>query len=283
VYFVWISEQTAIISLYSINWLFFLILRRNIVDCCRGSLAGTLNGLLSQYASGRYCVRPTRSRNFLGSTANPELVSKILVAPHASSTFLWTGPDPNTTIIPNVQACNAVWSSINVPNLLLTVIIVYQTTRCQIIEDDNLRTHRLRISNLKSTMTVNSDYQQQLSAVAINCYCRQWLSTEIVHRDCQQWLSTAIVSSDCEQCQLWKSAGLSSQQWVSTTIVSRILKSAVTVNRDCKHGISTTIVSRILKSTVTVNLHCQHRVSTTIISRTLKSTVSVNSINNDCQ
>jgi hypothetical protein len=209
------------------------VLRMNVVDCCYCSLAGTLDSLISQYASGRYCVRPTRSRIFLGSTANPELVSKILVALHASCTFFRTESDPNATLIPNVQACNAIRSSITVPNLLLTVINLYQTTWCQIIEDNNLRSHCVRISNLStvtvssycqqwlSKVTVNSDCQQGLSAMTINCYCRQWLSTEIVRRDCQQWLSTAIVSSDSE---LWKSAGLSSQQWVSPTIVNRILK-----------------------------------------------------------
>jgi hypothetical protein len=55
----------------------WFVLKRKVVHCCYGSPAGTVDGLLSQYGSGRYCVQPTVSRIFLGSTANSELVSKI--------------------------------------------------------------------------------------------------------------------------------------------------------------------------------------------------------------
>ena len=145
------------------------------------------------------------------------------IALHASCAFLRTRPHQPTTLIPIVPACHAVWSSINVRNLLLTVINVYQTTRCQIIEDDNLRSHYLGISNLStvtSAVTVNSDCQQWLLTVTagidsrqrlfagtFNPVCQQWLataivsslSTAIVSSDCQHWLSTAIACSVCQQ------------------------------------------------------------------------------------
>jgi hypothetical protein len=56
---------------------------------------GFNGGLLarSQFASGRSCDRPTRSRFsvvFLGPRANAELEPKFLVAPHASHAALPT-------------------------------------------------------------------------------------------------------------------------------------------------------------------------------------------------
>ena len=107
-------------------------------------------------------------------------------------------------------------------------------------------------------MTVDRDCSQGLSAVTVN-------------NECQQRLSAVTVNS--VKCENRQDCPVSSD--IKTT-VSRILKSALTVKRDCQHWVSTKIVSRILKSAVTVNRDCQHWVSTTIVSRILKSAVTVN-------
>jgi len=97
--FVWVSEQTAIISLHSINWLVCITEIQSVYCAVRTECLNTIQvnlrfqprgsvhlnfGLLarSRYASGRSCSRPNRPRfsvAFLGSGVNAELSPKVRV------------------------------------------------------------------------------------------------------------------------------------------------------------------------------------------------------------
>jgi len=223
------------------------------------------------------------------------------IALHGSCAFLRKEPHQTTTMIPNVQACNTVWSSVNVPNLRLTVIYVYQTTRCQIIEDDNLRSHYLRISNL-STVTVNSDCQQWLLTVTVgidsrqrlfartvNPVCQQRLSIAIVSNVCQQRLSAVTVNSDCQQRLSAVSVNSDCQQRLSAVSVNSDCQqrlSAVTVNSDCQQPLSAVYVNSDCQQrlpAVYVNSDYQQRLSAVSVSSDCQQQLSAVSVNSDCQ
>jgi hypothetical protein len=70
--FMWISEQTAIISLYSINWLVFITETENVYCAVR---TGSLN---------------TTQDRILGPTLHAQLVPWTHVSPHASHAALPT-------------------------------------------------------------------------------------------------------------------------------------------------------------------------------------------------